>query len=177
MNIDLVENHPSWVYYIYISAPMFMLLLVVVWMLKRWGVRWFKLGKAQYYTSDSANTFESSEDLAVRLKCAAACGDTSQFGPDILVEDSILVDALWMAADNGQLDVVKILVKRVEDVNAQAGGAGEPTALQAAAQNGHRAVVLALIRAGAIDSVGIASKLAQDNGHGKLASILCNPIG
>lgn len=140
------------------------------------GVQGFRLRRGKYHLTDPAYTVETNGDLAVRLKYAAACGDTTRFGFDLLVGDSILLEALWMAADNGQLGVVNILVKRVSNVNAQVGEEGT-TALQAAARNGHRAGVEALMGAGATDKGGVAAKLAEDSGHGKLASVSSYPIG
>ena len=66
------------------------------------------------------------------------------------MEDSDGTRALYFAAEGGHTAVVRLLLDKGADVNAQ-GGYYYANALQAASDRGHEAVVRLLLDKGAID--------------------------
>ena len=84
-----------------------------------------------------------------------------------------------LAAEDGQLELVNLLIESKSDVNARDLKVGQ-TPLMAAAIGGHDAVVSALLKAGADRSLKdneghLASQLAEQNQHPSTAELLKAP--
>ncbi|KAL0631724.1 hypothetical protein Q9L58_009399, partial [Maublancomyces gigas] len=164
MNVDLVQNNPSWIYYIYISIPMFLLLLLSVWILKQLkGVAktlsgWVVEARNRYpfmlrqrVVSDEETKAESNHEHRRGFNCAVACGDASAVTKVITERaevKSLFLDAMRLAAEYGHQAVLKILLENGADLNGRA-GTGEQTPLQATSGRGHLAIVDFLLAAGA----------------------------
>lgn len=164
MNVDLVQNNPSWVYYIYISIPMFLLLLLSVWILKqlkgftRAGSGWvvgarnrYKLVLGQRIGNDEETRSESNRENESSFNCAAACGDAATVLRMIGERGDtkrFFMDTMRLAAASGHQEVVEILLSHGADINIRAGTAAQ-TPLQAASAGGHLALVKYLLTAGA----------------------------
>lgn len=164
MNVDLVHNKPPWSYYMYISSPMFLLLLPSVCILKHlkgftsavsgWAVgacNRYKLVLGQRIGNDEETKYESNNESMIGSECAIACGDAAaakrMIGEGRNMKWSF-VDAMRRAAESGHQEVVEILRMNGADVN---GGQekGEQTPLQAASGGGHLDLVNYLLAAGA----------------------------
>ena len=96
---------------------------------------------------------------------------------DVETRNKENISLLQIAADNGHLSIIMILLNKGADVNAQGGGYGN--ALQAASFNGHEKIVQFLLNKGADVNAqggefGNALQAASWNDHEEVVQLLLN---
>jgi tetratricopeptide (TPR) repeat protein len=97
-------------------------------------------------------------------------------GADVNAKDINGVTALWQAAANGHLDIVKVLLESGANVNIQHKSLGV-TALWMAAREGHTEIVKLLLAAGADVKAGAKDtytplEIAKEKGHTEIIKLL-----
>jgi PQQ-like domain/Ankyrin repeats (many copies) len=129
------------------------------------------VGEAQ--TQPPASTQQAPSPIAEELWAAARAGDVARVtaaldkGADVNAKTRYGATALTYAADKGHLDVVKLLIARGADVNAQ-DSFYQMRAVDMAMQNNHPAVVTLLLERG---SKGAPNVLPQAIQRGNVALV------
>ena len=171
MNVDLLENNPSWTTYFYFAAPMFALIMLAVLLLKRKGLFlscWrylFQIFRAQAMKDGECSDLEKQGGS--RFEAAGTAGDQVTFlwaakhgsrrllelqisrGIEIEGRSSDGRTALQLASGCGHMSIVSYLLRKGAEVNAPASTPNGRTALQAAAGCGNLPLVEHLLAEGA----------------------------
>jgi cytohesin len=100
MNIDILENNPSWVYFVYLSIPMLVLIVLFTFVLKHF--RWFL--SAALHAKFFDKTMKASEERLISVKVNLE--ETRQDG-----------NLMW-AAKTGQKELVRLLLEKGANVDA-----------------------------------------------------------
>lgn len=104
MNIDIFANNPSWIYPVYLAIPLLVVIVLTTFVLKH--VRWFL--SAARHTQLLLNPGKTSESPLLSVKVNS--------------ERTQQDDSLMLAAKTGQKELVRLLLEKGADPDAEQEG-------------------------------------------------------